>query len=78
MTMICGNCNQAGIRWMGPMSRLTHTECPHCGGTNCQRAGEPEVEEEPLLKCGCGEFGEANYFADDQPRFVCGGRWCMP
>lgn len=37
MTMICDNCGQAGIRWMGPMSNLTHTECPHCGGQNCQR-----------------------------------------
>lgn len=34
--MICGNCGQAGIRWMGPFSRLIHTECPHCGGVNCQ------------------------------------------
>ncbi|MGH8422955.1 MAG: hypothetical protein ACRER3_11480, partial [Pseudomonas fluorescens] len=22
VTMICGNCNQAGIRWMGPFSLL--------------------------------------------------------
>lgn len=36
--MICENCGQTGIRWMGPLSMLTHTECPHCGGTNCQRA----------------------------------------
>lgn len=37
-TMICDNCGRAGIRWMGPLSNLTHTECPHCGGQNCQRA----------------------------------------
>lgn len=36
MTMICDNCGRVGIRWMGPLSDLTHTECPHCGGTNCQ------------------------------------------
>ncbi|MFY3535551.1 hypothetical protein [Achromobacter denitrificans] len=34
--MICERCGRAGIRWMGPFSNLTHTECPHCGGTNCQ------------------------------------------
>lgn len=45
MTMICGNCNQTGIRWMRPMSQLTHTECPHCGGTNCQLADQPDLEE---------------------------------
>lgn len=38
MTMICDDCGRAGIRWMGPLSNLTHTECPHCGGVNCQRA----------------------------------------
>ena len=37
MTMICDNCGRAGVRWMGPLSNLTHTECPHCGGQNCQR-----------------------------------------
>ena len=35
--MICDNCNRTGIRWMGPLTDLTHTECPHCGGRNCQR-----------------------------------------
>tara|TARA_R100001086_G_scaffold226532_1_gene145209 strand:+ start:195 stop:353 length:159 start_codon:yes stop_codon:yes gene_type:complete len=34
--MICSLCGRAGIRWMGPLSNLTHTECPHCGGRNCQ------------------------------------------
>lgn len=36
--MICDLCGKTGIRWMGRFSNLTHTECPHCGGTNCQRA----------------------------------------
>jgi hypothetical protein len=49
MTMVCDRCGQAGIRWMGPLANLTHTECPHCGGLNCQGAAfvdeEDEVEE---------------------------------
>lgn len=44
--MICDSCGQTGIRWMGPYGNLTHTECPHCGGTNCQRADQPQDEEE--------------------------------
>lgn len=45
MDMICSLCGKTGIRWMGQLSNLTHTECPHCGGTNCQ---EPEpANEEP-------------------------------
>lgn len=61
-------------------------EYGHC--LNCKRCIDAsevrgdhciECEEEPeLLRCGCGDFGEANYFADDEPRFVCGGRWCLP
>lgn len=47
--MVCDPCGRTGIRWMGPLSALTHTECPHCGGINCQRA-EPndgdDTEEE--------------------------------
>lgn len=42
MTMICGNCNQTGISWVGRFSNLTHTECPHCNGTNCQQVDQPE------------------------------------
>lgn len=49
MTMICDNCGQTGIRWMGPMSNLTHTECPHCGGQNCQRE---EQAEDRCPECG--------------------------
>lgn len=40
MTMICDDCGRFGIRWMGPLSNLTHTECPHCGGINCQRSDD--------------------------------------
>ena len=49
MTMICDACGRTGIRWMGPLSNLTHTECPHCGGTNCQRveADDEEPTEAP-------------------------------
>lgn len=76
MTMICGTCNQTGIRWMGPMSQLTHTECPHCGGTNCQQvdpSDKPEEEEEVL--CGCGsEWGKPN--ADDGHFYCNRGHGC--
>lgn len=44
--MICDNCGQTGIRWMGSYGNLTHTECPHCGGTNCQRADQQEDEDD--------------------------------
>jgi len=44
--MICIQCNQTGIRWMGPYGNLTHTECPHCGGINCQEPEQPENSEE--------------------------------
>jgi hypothetical protein len=38
--MRCASCGRYGIRWMGPLSDLTHTECPHCGGINCQEPDE--------------------------------------
>lgn len=61
MTMICGNCGQYGIRWMGPFSNLTHTECPHCGGQNCQRE---ECQEDTCRECGApGCNGEC--YGDD-------------
>jgi predicted nucleic acid-binding Zn ribbon protein len=41
MTMRCENCGQYGIRWMGRLTDLTHTECPHCGGANCQEPRKP-------------------------------------
>lgn len=44
--MICDNCGRVGIRWMGPYGNLTHTECPHCGGHNCQRADNPPRDPE--------------------------------
>lgn len=31
---------------MGAISNLTHTECPHCGGRNCQRVPD-DMHEEP-------------------------------
>lgn len=45
MDMICDNCGRSGIRWMGPLTNLTHTECPHCGGINCQRAEPVESDD---------------------------------
>lgn len=47
--MICGRCGRSGIRWIGPFGELTHTECPHCGGTNCQTEGD---QEEECVECG--------------------------
>jgi hypothetical protein len=44
--MICSQCHRTGIRWMGPLSELTHTECPHCGGINCQAVETVEPEED--------------------------------
>lgn len=52
MSMICGICNRPGIRWVGPFSNLTHTECPHCGGNNCQVDNEPDAQEGPCSECG--------------------------
>lgn len=51
MMVICKQFVMVGIRWMGPLSSLTHAECPHCGGRNRQRVdhhGDGEdSEEEP-------------------------------
>ena len=79
MTMICGSCNQTGIRWVGPISNLTHTECPHCGGTNCHLADQPELgdeEAEEEVECKCGRKSGPPNFDDD--RYYCGSQWCMP
>jgi hypothetical protein len=46
MTMMCGNCNQYGIHWVGPLGNLTGTKCPHCGGTNCHMPGEHEDQRD--------------------------------
>lgn len=54
MTMICDQCGMVGIRWVGPLSDLTHTECPHCGGRNCQRVdddGEDRESEREVDSC---------------------------
>lgn len=61
MSMICGNCNQIGIRWMGPLSKLTHTECPHCGGINCHQADLPE---DRCTECGCTDCNGECYGDD--------------
>lgn len=42
--MVCDHCGKTGIRWRGPLAALTHTECPHCGGINCQRV-DPEFDD---------------------------------
>lgn len=71
MSMICGSCNQTGIRWVGPFSNLTHTECPHCGGTNCQLAERTDPEEHETATCGCGAQGEVNYDDGTERRYYC-------
>lgn len=49
MTMICSLCGRYGIQWVGPVSRLTGTRCPHCGGQNCQIE---DVQEDSCRECG--------------------------
>lgn len=80
MQMICGNCKKTGIRWMGPMSRLTHTECPHCGGQNCQIDGDSEEDDPEIETCGCGATGEVNYDDGMDRRYYCHGAlpMCSP
>lgn len=82
MTMICANCNQTGIRWVGPFGNLTGTKCPHCGGKNCQREPEPEDDEEEAetSTCGCGATGEINYDDGQEQRYYCYGSlpMCSP
>lgn len=56
-TMVCDGCGSPGIRWMGPWSALTHTECPHCGRRNCQRVareedGDDECADNPPPRVG--------------------------
>lgn len=71
MDMICGVCGKTGIRWMGLLNSLTHTECPHCGSQNCQRE-ELIVDDEPeIATCGCGASGEVNYDDGTELRYYC-------
>lgn len=46
MQMVCERCRRTGIEWIGLGSLCPFTKCPHCGGTNCQLAEEPEPEDE--------------------------------
>ena len=71
MNMICGNCNQIGIRWVGPIGNLTGTQCPHCGGTNCQMVDGPEEGQVETATCSCGAQGEVNYDDGSDRRFYC-------
>ncbi|MQU04858.1 hypothetical protein [Pseudomonas helleri] len=77
MTMICESCNQPGIRWVGPFSNLTHTDCPHCGGTNCQRDEQLEQDEPETETCGCGAKGDVNYDDGTERRYYCYGSLLM-
>jgi translation initiation factor 2 beta subunit (eIF-2beta)/eIF-5 len=45
--MICSICGSTEVTWQGPLTNLTHTECPDCGATNCQVIEDfDELEEE--------------------------------
>jgi len=44
--MICSVCGGARVRWCGPFSNLSHTECPDCGGRNCQAAEYGNYDED--------------------------------
>lgn len=61
MTIICSKCNRLGIHWVGPLSNLTGTKCPHCGGENCH------YELQPVDQCReCGsEVCNGECFGDD-------------
>lgn len=43
--MICDICGRTGIQWVGDLLHDPSTECPHCGGKNCQRVAD-ETEED--------------------------------
>lgn len=55
MSMICDDCGRAGIEWKGPLSNLTHTECPHCGGVNCQRVSSMDDGDDDDLEAYLGD-----------------------
>ena len=66
-----------------PVSVTGHTcslQCPHCGGTNCQRQDQPEEDEPEMDDCGCGARGEVNYDDGKEQRFYCHGSlpMCSP
>jgi len=44
--MICSRCHSPTVTWRGPLSALTHTECSHCGGVNCQEV-EHDHDHDP-------------------------------
>jgi len=44
--MICSVCGGARVRWCGPFSNLSHTECPDCGGRNCQAAESENYDDD--------------------------------
>lgn len=73
MTMVCDLCGKTGIRWMGPLSNLTHTECPHCGGRNCQRADcDDEDSEEDERDMRERLFENGDYDKNEYPEWFGG------
>lgn len=47
--MICAFCHTDTVRWRGPLSNLTHTQCDLCGRKGCER-------HEPTEEADDGEF----------------------
>lgn len=54
--MICSRCHSPTVTWRGPLTALTHTECSHCGGVNCQEV-EDDHDHDPGDCCPncCGD-----------------------
>lgn len=52
--MICSKCG-GHVRWRGPLSRLTHTECDSCGAHNCQVVEFEDDDEDDEPEHDCGE-----------------------
>ena len=47
-------CSQCGglVTWRGPLSALTHTECPGCGAQNSQVEYDGGYVESHCPECG--------------------------
>jgi hypothetical protein len=60
LEMICSKCGGL-VRWRGPFSNLTHTECDNCGARNCQIV----------------EWCDDQEFADAEDDYGCGEDTCV-
>ena len=56
--MKCMSCG-GHVRWMGPLTNLTHTECESCGATNSQEVDDyvSDIEQDvPLRRADTENF----------------------